>query len=635
MQSSPHRADGPPERGRFELESAAIAPHADAVAPLRTLDRPSEWRLRGFLAERYSVWLIVAASLALCAPAIATGYILDDYFHTVALRSGASTPGVTRAAWDAYRFASSPEQIQQLVELCVVPWWSDPQARMAFFRPLASLTLWLDHRLWPSAPALMHLHSLCWYGLLLLVVAAVYRRFAVGANRFGFAGAALLLYGIDDAHAWSVGWLANRAALGALAVGLAALLAHDRWRSSGKPRFLWASLALLALALGFGESVIQAVAYLIAYAWFFDSGSRVTRCKSLAPYAVLLVVWRLAYVVGGYGAAGTSFYTDPVGDPIRFTLLAAERLPVLLSAQLGGLSADLGDLLQYAAPAWVIMLTPLCLAVAFVCAWMLYPFWRSRREVRFWTSGMLLSMLPVCALPPADRLLIGPGVGGSALVAIVLLATLDRARETRSRSRRLWAASLAVVHLGIAPLLLPVQAYGLSFVDKYIGDAERSIPEDENVADKTVVLLNPPTDEFGIYAPMRRRARGGVMPKQLRWIATGDSDLAVRRLDANPVIVRPSRGFFAPGSIGTLRTSQFQSHVGDVVALDGLEITTTQVTDDGRPAEAKLAFDAPLDGDGMIWMRWNDRDGFEPLTLPAIGHVVVVPAINSGSVLVD
>jgi hypothetical protein len=306
-----------------------------------------------------------------------------------------------------------------------------------------------------------------------------------------------------------------------------------------------------------------------------------------------------------------------------------------LAAQLGGLSADLGDILRYAAPELVGFILPMSLVILAVFAWVIYPLWSTRREVRFWTVGTLLSTVPVCALTPADRLLIASGLGGSALVAIVLLGVLDRARDIYTPTRKFYAGVLAVVHLGVAPLLLPLQSYWLNLMESYIGDAERSIPDGEGVADKTVVLLNPPTDEFGIYMAHHRRVRGGVMPEHLRWLANGDSDLMVTRIDANSIKVRPSLGFLPPGSFGTLRAPDYKSHVGDVVTLKDSTITITAVTPDGRPAEVLVKFDSQLDSEKFVWLRWNNREGFEPFSLPNVGHSLLVPAVDSRSVLAD
>jgi hypothetical protein len=249
--------------------------------------------------------------------------------------------------------------------------------------------------------------------------------------------------------------------------------------------------------------------------------------------------------------------------------------------------------------------------------------------------GAVLSTLPVCVLAPADRLLIATGLGGSALIAILLLSALDRARELRSPGRRFFASTLAVIHLVIAPLLLPVQAYGLSFMESYIGRAERSIPESDDIANKTVVLLNPPSDEFGIYMAHHRIVRGGVMPEHIRWIANGDTDLLLTRVDERTLRVRPTLGFLPPGALWTLRTPKYRSHVGDTVNLQGTSFTISEVTADGRPAEVLVRFDRSIDSDDLVWMRWNNQDGFAPFSVPAVGHSMFVPAAESNSVLVD
>jgi|GEM_PF-277872 len=597
---------------------------------------PGILRLRALLVQRNAAWAIIAASLMLCAPALVTGLVLDDNFHAVALRDSLSTPGAKRAPWDAYTFAKSPAQIHEMVEASIYPWWSDPEARLSFFRPLSSLTLWLDHQLWPKSPVLMHMHSLAWFALLLVVIGRIYRRFSASAFSLGFAGLALLLYAVDDAHAMSVGWIANRASVIALSCGFAALLAHDSWRNTGRTRYLAGSLSLMALAFACGEAALQALAYVFAYAVCFDGkgGKKRTRWMTLLPYAALFVVWHVGYQLGGFGASRSALYIDPFGDPIAFAKAVVTRMPVLLAAQFGGLSADLHDLLKYASPSLAAFVLPLAVGTVAVSTWLFAPLW-SRRDVRFWVVGTVLSTLPVCVLAPADRLLIATGLGGSALVAILLLSVLDRARELRSRSRRFWVGTLAVIHLGIAPLLLPVQAYGLSFMESYIGRAERSIPDGFDVADKTVVLLNPPSDEFGIYMSYHRIVRGGVMPEHMRWIANGDTDLMLTRVDEHTLRVRPTEGFLPKGALWTLRTPDYRSQAGDTVALQGTEFTVTDVTPDGRPAEVLVKFDRSIDSEELVWMRWNNRDGFSPFHVPAIGHSMLVPAAESNSVLVD
>jgi hypothetical protein len=368
---------------------------------------------------------------------------------------------------------------------------------------------------------------------------------------------------------------------------------------------------------------------------FLDRGSKRSRWRSLGPYLGLLFVWHGIYSMFGFGARGSEIYIDPAHDPIAFALATAERLPLLLASQFGGLSADLSDWLRYWAPSVRFLVLPFTLLIIALCAWTFAPLWSTRREVRFWAVGTLISTLPVCAAMPCDRLLMATGVGGSALVAILVLAALDGVRELSSRFRKVLVWTMAVVNLAIAPLLLPVQAYALVYMDRYIDKAERTLPDGEDIPSKTVVLLNPPTDEYGLYMAPHRRARGGVMPEHLRWLATSASDLSLTRVDANTLKVTPHGGFLPENAFWTLRTHDYKSKVGDVVKLEGATYTITAVTDDGRPAELTARFEKPIDGDSFIWMRWSEKNGFVRFELPQPGHSMFVPAVTMDSVFVE
>src|SRR4029453_6458360 len=93
-------------------------------------------------------------------------------------------------------FASGdPDDIAGLRDAGVFPWWSDPQGRLAFWRPLASATHALDHRLWPDSATAQLAHNLVWLALALAAAWAFYRRFV--PVRW-IPGLALGLYAIAD-----------------------------------------------------------------------------------------------------------------------------------------------------------------------------------------------------------------------------------------------------------------------------------------------------------------------------------------------------------------------------------------------------------------------------------------------------
>jgi hypothetical protein len=423
----------------------------------------------------------------------------------------------------------------------------------------------------------------------------------------------------------TVGWLANRNALLAMICGTVALLAHDRWRKERRQR--WLGLALLSLAIGLlcAEATVQALGYLLAYALFLDQGSKRQRALSLVPYAGVVAIWRGVYTALGYGAVRTDLYIDPGSDPLRFASAALGRLPRLLSAQFTGVFAETAELIRPLAPSVVPYLLPLAIGGVVAVGWLLAALFKSRADVRFWAAGMVFATVPVCAVAPSDRLLTATSLGGAALTAIVLIAIVDRAAPYHKKVAVFAGASLAFINLVLAPLLLPLRAYSVGYMGDFITYASDSVPSGPEIADKTVVMLNPPADQFGVYLPFYREVQGDTMPKQLRWLATGESDLQVTRVDDFSLKISPAAGFLPRGSQWTLRSRSTRSSVGDTLELTGVSFRVTAVTKDGRPDEVLVRFDSDLDSEKFVWLQW-DRTGYVSFSPPEPGRSVWVPA---------
>lgn len=584
-------------------------------------------RLRTLLSRSAAMYWIIAASAGIIGLAIPSGLVLDDMMFSVALRDESAIPSAHREAWDAFAWAKDPEGIKRSVDDGVYAWWSDPNARYAFFRPITSLTFWLDYQLWPDAPHWMHVHSLFWHVVLLFVLAAVYRRFS---SVLGFAGLALAAYALDDTRAMPAGWISNRSAELSLIGVLGALLAHDSFRKTGRLRWLGVSLAALLGAVLCAEAGVQAAGFLGAYALFLDKGTLRARIGAIVPHALLIIAWRVVYVLLGYGAAGTALYVDPGHDPLRFAQKALVALPLLLGSQFWGVSAELHDMMKYFAPELTGLIVPLDALGVALLIWLLVPLWKQSAEVRFWATSTLLATLLVCGAPTSDRLLTGTGVGGSALVAAVVIAMLDRVELLRPRFRVFVAGLLGVINLIVGPLLLPYTTSLIFTYGTYIENVDAQLPE---LSGKTLVLLTVPSDDYGLYLPFNRVTKGRTLPEHFRWLATSDNDLQLTRLDPHSLKIRPGRGFLPPGSYWLLRSPDYQSQVGDTVELSGASIRITEVTEDGRPGEVIVRFDRPLEDASLVWMRWGERGGFVPYKPPALGQTSAIAAVPFESVL--
>jgi hypothetical protein len=165
-------------------------------------------RAIGRLATRllgHRLFPAIGAGIAILValPTLDDGLLWDDF---VLLQALSRSPDLLHALVHTYVFVM-PDSVAELKEIGTLPWWALDDMRWAFFRPVSSLTLWIDHRLWPDSPALMHAQSIAWFGLVAFAVGLLYRRLA-GVAWAG--GLALVFFVLDDSHAYPVAWLALR-----------------------------------------------------------------------------------------------------------------------------------------------------------------------------------------------------------------------------------------------------------------------------------------------------------------------------------------------------------------------------------------------------------------------------------------
>ena len=554
------------------------------------------------LGHRRQPVVVIALAVLLVLPALGSSLVADDFIHRIRLSPTLRFAGFDDPPLDLFVFGSgAPQQRRQLMEEGSFAWWTAEGFKMAFWRPLSVATHVLDHWLWADSSVLMHAHSIVWFALLLAAVCALYRRF----HTPGIAGLALLLYAFDDARGMVLSFVANRNALIAAVFGVWALIVHDRWRRDGwQPGALLAPL-LFGAALLAGESALAIAGYLFAYAVFMDSGTTRRRLASLAPYALLTVVWAVVYRTLGYGTHASGLYMHPADEPARFLGALAVRLPILLLAQIAGPPSDLWLAYSHPVAVGVYAVALLCLAIA---AALLWPLLRRSAVTRFWTLGAVLAAVPICATFPSDRLLVFVGIGAMGTVASLLTSLRGDALSGTARRRtlaRTVAAGIVGVHLVIAPLLLPLRSLTVVQMGSVFARVDRSLPGSDQVRDKTVVIVAAPVDGLVSYVPIWRAARGVPRPRRLRLLTTGTAAVQVTRLDAFTLRLRPEAGFYGTEIERMLRSLSQPVVPGYSVSLSDMRVTVTEVTRDGRAAEAEFRFAVPLEDPSLIWMRWE------------------------------
>lgn len=564
--------------------------------------------------------------MALVLPSLWGGRRLDDFILESILSRAPLAAGLAASRLDLFNFLDGdPARTRRLIDLGLVPWWTLEEVRVSFWRPLSALSHWLDHRLWPDLPSLMHAQSILWYGGLVLAVAILYRRL-MGPN--WAAGLAALLYAVDSAHGFPAGWLANRNALLGALFGTLALWAHDRCRRDGWRAGAGLGPALLLAALLSAEAAVATIGYLVAHAVFLDRESRRARVVALVPYALIALGWALVYRRLGHGTWGAApFYVSP-GEPTQFARALVEHGPFLLFAQ-WGVPLDLA--LSFVGSPRVLWIAALLfLALLGV---LLLPLLRRSEVARFWALGHVLAVVPACSTLPHERHLLLIGVGAMGLLAQFLAGLVDRGSWLPSAAAwRISAVALSVplvaAHAVLAPLRLPVAAQGFVEFDRILRAGAESLPLDPRLEQQDLVIVNAPDAGVASFVHFYRASNGQPLPRRSRRLASSLAPVELSRPDAQTLVVRQAGGFFPQPYDRVFRGRSHPMTEGQRVPLTGLTVAVTQVTGDGRPLEAVFRFAVRLEDPSLRWVAWRHQDGsgrYVPFTPPGIGERIRLP----------
>lgn len=588
----------------------------------------SRWLAR--LEARSVQTAILVAATVLAATSVGPHRALDDYVLGLIARGRGGPVGLARGTLDLFTFTTGdPAQNRQLVDTgLMLPWWTDDRLRIAFLRPLSSATHFLDERLFPSSPALMHLHSLLWFALLLCAVLALYRRLE---DRGVLAGLAFFFYAMDDAHATALSWLANRNALIATTLGCVTIALHDAWRRGGRTLAGVAAPLVLALGILSGEFAVGGVSYLVAYAFFLDPAPRARRLASLLPYAAVVLAWRTIWG-RGYGARGSGAYIDPLADPLGFLGVLPGRLAMLIHGQFSAPPADVAFL---GPPSQQGLILAIATTTVVVVSWLLLPLLRADRTSRFWASGMLLAALPLASTFPSDRLLLFIGVGGMALLARLVhgLVTAVQQGAPPWSLRSALTLGLLGMHGIVAPVLLPVRAAQMELFGLAHDRAAADLPTDASIAARTVVVVAAPVVLFANYIQAEREYLGIPRPRHLYLLADASSPLEVTRSGPMRLTIRPREGF-----LYTPLERHYRQHeagvlpAGTEIQLSAMSARVLRSRADGRPEAVEFSFEGPPDE--YLFVIWKDGR-YVPFELPDPSRPVSVPEEDFGKILLE
>ncbi len=564
----------------------------------------------GFLA------LVVVALVAFW-PAVTSRSYLDDHLHSAMLAGRWPSP---RGILDLYNFIDDGDRAT-LMDRGVFPWWSSPDLRIRFLRPLSSFLLWVDHRFLPGHVGLHHAHSLLWWVAVVCAAHALYRR----ALTPRAAWMATAVFALAPSHAIPIAWLANREALVSMAFGVGSLWAAHAWVVDGKGRHLAAIAALFSGALLGGEYGLGFLGY--AGAIVLTRPSVPWRRRALLALAFVLPA--IAYLGARAwlhcGAQGSGFYLDPLTSPGAFLREAPRRYTTLVVQAWCGLGALTLDIM----PTWTRLVAAVLLVVGLAV-----PLARvrariaagSERDPAWLLLGSLVSVVPVLAVAPHPRLLGTCMVGTAACVASLLEASWWPTTEEPRRGGAEWSALVAIL-LGFAHFVhAPVASWQTGrhfrgFSNYFEENADRIVSEIPDDPNAHVVVLRGLGASF--YLPFALEERFG---RRARWsiLAQGDHVLVLRTGPQTLELVAPPGAcVFAGGQDQLYRGEGERFRVGQVVAVRGMRVTVLEMNG-ARPRRVRVELDEPFDAPHLAWLSENNV-GVAPIAPPEAGFGLPLP----------
>jgi hypothetical protein len=117
-------------------------------------------KIRIWLSHPKLPFFLVLLALGLTLPSLWNGLVFDDYYHRIILLGDTRFSPSSPSPLNLFCFYDSdPEENRRLMDTGMFAWFYSEKLRFFFFRPLSSLTHWLDYLLWPDTPSLMYLQK--------------------------------------------------------------------------------------------------------------------------------------------------------------------------------------------------------------------------------------------------------------------------------------------------------------------------------------------------------------------------------------------------------------------------------------------------------------------------------------------
>lgn len=549
------------------------------------------------------LWPIYFAGIVFlfCLPTLSLGLQTDDY----GLALEVICDGDVFSLWSVAK-----SDVAELLKNGTFSWWTNPELTLSFFRPLSSLTHCIDFTFWPKAAWLMHLINVLVYIGCVLIALLCYRRLLPNKSIAALAG---LMFALDEAHSFSVSWIASRNTLLSLLGSLSSLyfliVANEK-----KSRWaIFASALCVVVALFSAEAGTFSIALLAAYSLTLRSGSAYKRLSSLAPQIAVLLVWAFIYIFNGMGVHGSSWYR-PLSQPIYTLVQGMMDLPIAISSLLGFGVANFG--IFFPEHTFRLVMIP----VSLFCIWLVFPALRIRLpQARFFLLVLLFGLLPTFLTVPQERVYIGASFGGFGLISICVWLSFERSTRLDRFRRRTFIG----LHLILSPLL---------FLSNHLSQnaiVESTVTMADAVANsRETILLNSPTELHVLDTHFFFNSRSQCKRfANLHQLYSGGSELWVERRDDYTLRVTANLGWGSTTFERIFCSRDALPQKDEKRVVHNLTVRVVESTEDNRPRVADFIFPTPLESKERKWLIWQEKKAI-PWTPPEIGKRLRVAPIS-------
>ncbi len=548
------------------------------------------------------ITILILVVLVFYSHTFDAGFVFDDYAQQEMLKLIKNG----QREMNMFYFTSTPEEVDYYIQMTAIPWWTGPQWRLKYFRPVATLSHLIDYSLWGSNPLPYHIQNVIWYVLLVILLYLLYRSFS-NHGAMAFCGA--MVFALEPCHYFTVRWPASRNDIICATFLVASFIFYLKFCKRRRPLHGMLFIISYLLALLTKELAFLFPVLIFAYDWIRYKVFKEMIRHQWKVYLSLIIINSIhfafyrAYDYGSYWYGETSF-KDYLMEFVKATSL------YLNSLFYGGTIAALGPDVFY--KYWFIIVVFLM-----ILFYILYLIWKERRrypEINLFMLWVFL-LMPFIVVPPInERLLLIPSIGYAYLAALAIFKL----------GRKRLAIFFIVTGLVLPPVTNIIQAYGYDEALQF--NYERLY----NTIDEVVVHKSSQDRLFFINFPRIGLSGENYMYLALyftlryqypQWkvpvypLSAFDDRVKVKVLDGHRIkISHPVRYYFETNTERLFSLDRIFSK-GETFILPDAKITIDEMEGE-RVKSVEVKFVDPIDSsfyyflyfDEGRWQRWHPQE---------------------------